>query len=1153
MLHPAILCLLFSASGFAGLVFEVCWCRLLLRALGAGTSANSCVFAAFMAGAAIGAILGWRFPAELGKIGRSLLGGNGVSGSLDYLRAYGRLELLSGLSGWLCCLLLSSPISEAIARLVGAGCLSNAVRFGICFLLLVVPCSAMGAGLASLVRGMAQLFRGMNYFPALYGCNAAGAAVGGMSAAFFFLPLNGIAASSFMAALIDVCVFGFLELICPVTGFSSRSNAPDPAGAAIMDSETEDNGGAKVSDLSAGAIWSVCVFLSGFLALVFEITCSRVFSLVLGSSVYSVASVLLMVLLGAGSAALLVQLFRPGARAAGWLIFAGFLAAGIFTIAGCYLNPLTCAIYGQCYCLIAPLSGDLFARSVLARLALALVFVFPPAACLGSVLPLCTIAAQRNHMSASLLYAVNCLGAFCACLLYTFTWFPVMAQIFHSALLACLMSVALLSILISSLLLLCRGRLADFSKRVATVLSALLCTGLPVLLVLLCPPAWDKGLLTSGSLVYENPSEAKAFLPRFRQEKLLRYEEGMNSTISACVYPLSNSISIKSDGKVEATLPLEPSIISPGSDLSTHVLLAALPVVAHEGAFAKAFLVGLGSGVTASTLMTFPELSRVTIAEIEPAVINTCESLNSYNGAALSPANLNSDRLRLLVSDARFALASSPEKYDLIISQPADPWVSGSADLYTAEFWRLSASRLADRGVFCQWLQLYAIPKSCLQSALRTFSSVFSRVYVCHTPGAGEILLLGFKDGGDQALMHPDRQSISRMDRRILQSLREKNLLAAAGISNAYDALSLILYGPEEVRSLSAAKDKAQTELNTDDRPFVEYATSRSLLEGASNLHSNFQFLANALSGERRNYLPGFNADSEEYALMGRALARSFARDSSALRSLRKDRSLASLNKALSINKTAFACWSKAVVLRSGHEEFMPEMAQLLGLRPSSDRDRLALFDFFFERNELDRASCSLFACSKETQGSVEGLLRKAFLLLKEGDSAAASRTFTQAIKSNPCSLEGLLGGSYASYRQGGAAAAADLGYRYLSINPWDARTQLYYTFLCCRCRGYAEALSHAICASKLKPDDASALLVLLKFQLMETHTGVVDEIITLMKNSTVDPQAEDVIKLLNYNGISDLLDNRAFSRLVNTRISSAEDPENGYKILGEP
>ncbi|HCH66275.1 MAG TPA: hypothetical protein DFR83_25955, partial [Deltaproteobacteria bacterium] len=123
--------------------------------------------------------------------------------------------------------------------------------------------------------------------------------------------------------------------------------------------------------------------------------------------------------------------------------------------------------------------------------------------------------------------------------------------------------------------------------------------------------------------------------------------------------------------------------------------------------------------------------------EIEPAVVRASEAFSDANLDLL-----NDSRARVEVVDARAWLASQNRNYPIIISEPSNPWLTGVSNLFTREYWQLTRTRLADDGVFCQWIQLYALPPAAFQGLVRTFLSVYPNAWLFESiPGADALLI----------------------------------------------------------------------------------------------------------------------------------------------------------------------------------------------------------------------------------------------------------------------------------------------------------------------------------------------------------------------------------------------------------------------------
>src|SRR5258706_2689675 len=158
--------------------------------------------------------------------------------------------------------------------------------------------------------------------------------------------------------------------------------------------------------------------------------------------------------------------------------------------------------------------------------------------------------------------------------------------------------------------------------------------------------------------------------------------------------------------------------------MGTQIMLGLAPIAARAGA-TSALVIGYGSGVTTRVLAAAPGMTRVRVVEIEPAVLAMDSLFHHVNDTVLARPNVTA-----IVDDARSALQLQHERFDVIVSEPSNPWLAGVATLYTPEFFRIVRSRLSDDGVFCQWVQLYQLPLPIVAGIVRNVREVFPNLHV---------------------------------------------------------------------------------------------------------------------------------------------------------------------------------------------------------------------------------------------------------------------------------------------------------------------------------------------------------------------------------------------------------------------------------------
>jgi spermidine synthase len=211
---------------------------------------------------------------------------------------------------------------------------------------------------------------------------------------------------------------------------------------------------------------------------------------------------------------------------------------------------------------------------------------------------------------------------------------------------------------------------------------------------------------------------------------LLMYEEGPTSTVS-----------VRKDWDVTSMAINGRTNASDKDDMPTQVMLGQMPLLVAPK-IKSALVVGYATGVTAGSMLQSP-LESLEVMELEPATVAGSRFFEHVNNHPL-----RDPRMRLIIDDARTYLRVTPNRYDVIVSEPSHPWVPGVANLFTEEFFELGRDRLNDDGVFCQWLQIYQLSTESLRSVLATYQKVFPYVSVFRVEGAWkgkDLILIGSK------------------------------------------------------------------------------------------------------------------------------------------------------------------------------------------------------------------------------------------------------------------------------------------------------------------------------------------------------------------------------------------------------------------------
>src|SRR5258705_6342287 len=240
--------------------------------------------------------------------------------------------------------------------------------------------------------------------------------------------------------------------------------------------------------------------------------------------------------------------------------------------------------------------------------------------------------------------------------------------------------------------------------------------GMVAILAAVVAPGWSTRLIDLGPTIYARTKmdapQRRAFLEHCGTRQLA-FKEGRNTTVR--VWENDAGRSLRVNGKVDAW---------DRGDMGTQIMLGLAPVAARPGA-TTGLVIGFGSGVTARVLSDVPGMTRVRVVEIEPAVLAMDTLFRHVNRDVLRRPGVTA-----VADDARSALQLSRERFDVIVSEPSNPWVAGIATLYTPEFFQIVRSRLADDGVFCQWVQLYQVSLPIVARIVRNVREVFPHVEV---------------------------------------------------------------------------------------------------------------------------------------------------------------------------------------------------------------------------------------------------------------------------------------------------------------------------------------------------------------------------------------------------------------------------------------
>lgn len=730
-------------SGATGLVYEVIWSKALADILGNSGQAHAIVLATFMGGLALGA---WVFGGVSDRVQRPLA-------------LYGVIELFVG---------LYALVFPSVQHVLGdtflslAGGMSEGARpvakLTFAALSLLPPTIAMGGTMPAMLkhatRGDPSIRATLAH---LYAVNSFGAALGAWFAGTVSLPAIGLSATARWAAAINLG-------LAAVTILLARAA---PTRAALERAVTEPPSTRYGRRETVAAM--VGLVLSGFTAMLYETGWIRVLTLVVGGSTYAFTWIVCSFILGIALGSFWVSR-RPEADE---LQRFGWLQVGVV---------VTVALTIPLFLLVPWLF--LLAKSVLARseaafplwqfvmFASATLVMLAPTFLMGAAFPVGARVVAQGHATVGkrlgLVWAGNTIGTVLGALLGGLWLMPAIG-------LERLFSVGLV---LSSVGALGAVLLAPTSQRrtlaipvvvTAVVLSFTAFGGWGPLLAQLSPFRVDPEMVKLSSPGLYLRTYANAFDTNFvKDDTFATVYVGTGRRKDAHRFLLVN-------GKPDASTGIH--------DQATQVMLGQLGMLLAPKPPKQVMVIGAGAAVTVGSALTHP-LERLDLVEISPGVLEAARYFSDVNRGAL-----DDPRVTVTIDDARTALSLSKRRYDLIVSEPSNPWVSGISSLFTEEFFSVVEERLSDDGVLVQWIHTYEMNTELIRLVMRTLQRRFAEVTVWQG-GEGDLLLLASRRPGlatpadlaarlGQPAVHDD---LARIDVELVEGVLARQMMTSAHV-----------------------------------------------------------------------------------------------------------------------------------------------------------------------------------------------------------------------------------------------------------------------------------------------------------------------------------------------------------------------------------
>jgi spermidine synthase len=679
----------FALSGFTGLIYESVWSHYIKLFLGHAAYAQTLVLAIFMGGMAIGAGLVGRWAT---RVAQPLL-------------AYAAVELLLGVFALLFDREFRGFIQwslDSVLPALGSPAAIQLFKWSGAALLILPQSILLGMTFPLISSGLMRAVRGRpgEMLALLYFANCIGAAIGVIASGFLLIGRVGLPGTLLVAGCLNFLV-GFASWLLG----RRADHAQVPASTAVP--------GDRPSGLH---LLAVAAFTTGFVAFLYEIAWIRMLSLALGSSTHSFELMLAAFIFGLATGGLWIR--RRIDQIPDPLLFLGLVlllnaALAACTVAGYYYSFDVIAWAKSAF---APTASGYLGYNLVAQ-TIAIAIMVPVTFLAGMTLPLITLASLRRgsgERAVGTIYAWNTVGCIAGVLVAVHVLMPAFGA--KATILTGSVTMLVLA------LVLARGSIQlPEHRRIAVV------AGVTILAV-----AWVGVAVTMDPRRMVSAVYRTGLVDIPARSEVIYFRDGKTATIS--LVRESDTITIATNGKPDAALEMGRG--PPAADEVTMILAGALPLSLHP-APRRIANIGIGSGLTSAVMLASASVTEVTSIEIEPFMVAAAE-------LAFRPRVdkvFDDPRSRIVIEDAKTFFASRPERFDVIVSEPSNPWISGVATLFSSEFYEQITRYLEADGLLVQWLQIYETDLDVVVSILKALSPHFADYQVFNVDDANILVV----------------------------------------------------------------------------------------------------------------------------------------------------------------------------------------------------------------------------------------------------------------------------------------------------------------------------------------------------------------------------------------------------------------------------
>lgn len=810
-----VVSLLFVISGIAGLIYQIVWFKYLSLFLGNTTYAQMTVLAAFLGGFAFG----------------NYLFGKKSDAFKNPIKIYSLLELFIGAY----CLLYPT-ISVLFGNFflsVASGLnvssqnfLFTGLKFLISALLLFAPTAAMGGTLPVLSKFFVDKLQDTRREVAiLYFLNSFGAVIGIVFAGFVLIKEFGLNITIYTTAC--------LNILAGLTGLIISRQSEKVIHVEVDLSKEESVPFSIKVGKNTAAVVVLVAGISGMAALIYEMVWVHLLINFFGSSTYAFSIMLMAFIGGITLGSLIVsQKFFKKYNYVKLLTFSQTAIAVSTMLMLLFYERLPYFLW-QVSALFSksPQSFEIF---LIVEFIICFMLMVFPTLFMGMSLPIASeiISGSNKKIGFSVgrVFSVNTLGTVVGVILTGLVFIPYFGikGTFEIGIALNLVAAIILSWSYKSF-----SHLERIGTNVFCVAS--------FLFYLILFPSWNEAVMIKGvfkSFGETPPATFEEFSKSLSNENIVFYEEGTTATVAVTqskVNPDRKRLII--NGKPDASSYI---------DMPTQVLLGQIPMMLHPNP-KNVFVVGFGSGTTIGSVLTHP-VKNVTCAEISKEVIKASKFFEKEN------RNCTKDpRLKLVNEDALTLLKLSKDKYDVIISEPSNPWIAGIGTLFSKEYFEKCSSSLDSAGIMVQWFHLYEANDEVVRLVLNTFSSVFPNAQLWNSV-ANDIILVGYKS-------KPVFNAALLQNKFIVPDIHKD--FERIGISNIFTFLSCQSVSPRGFFTMAT-----ELPINSEIHPLLEFIAPKSFYVGKSSSYvysfdEKFDTLSNSLL--IKDFVAGYHPNKNEF------------------------------------------------------------------------------------------------------------------------------------------------------------------------------------------------------------------------------------------------------------------------------------------------